>query len=342
MITRKVDKSDHLAGFIYNWVKKIGQQIDELRVISWQQGDSSGLPENIKVTHLKTNQNKLVKLINFKKAVWKNLKQVDGLFCHQMPEYTLVAGPMAKILRKKVVTWYAHGSVTFKLKLVEKIANTIVSSSKKGFRLDSKKLVITGQGIDIQSFAPDPDQNKSDELQLITVGRISPTKDYESMIKAVDVLVDNGLTNLKLKIIGEAGLGSQANYFENLKEMVEKMNLQDKVSFLGAIPNIEIPKYLKQSDIFLNFSATGSLDKAILEAMSCGCVPFTCNEAFKEILPPELIVKKDDPKMLAEKIKWLKNLPEEEISKLKENLRQEIVKNHNLDNLVKKIVEQFK
>src|SRR3989344_8306216 len=94
MITRKVDKNEHLAGFIYNWVKKIGEQVDELRVISWQEGDSSGLPENIKVIHLPTKQNKILKIARFKMLVWRNLKDVDGLFCHQMPIYTILAAPI--------------------------------------------------------------------------------------------------------------------------------------------------------------------------------------------------------------------------------------------------------
>ena len=49
MITRKVDRNDALAGFAWNWVKKIGENLDKFYVISWQAGDKSDLPDNIEV-----------------------------------------------------------------------------------------------------------------------------------------------------------------------------------------------------------------------------------------------------------------------------------------------------
>ena len=240
-----------------------------------------------------------------------------------------------------MVFWYAHGSVSWKLQLAEKLASTIVTSSKKGFRLPSKKLVVVGQGIDIEKFKPIENHLLEDKLKLVTVGRISPTKDYESMIKAVDILNNQGIDDIQLKIIGAPGLKEQQVYLENLQQMVIAMRLEGKVVFLGSITNSKIPAYLQQSDIFLNFSSTGSLDKAILEAMACGCVCLTSNEAFSEVLPAQLVVKRDQPRQLAEKIRWLKNLNDLELDKLKQNLRQIVVKNHNLDNLVKKICAEF-
>lgn len=341
MITRKVDKNEHLAGFIYNWVKKIGEQVDELRVISWQEGDSSGLPNNIKVYHLETNQNKLIKIFKFKMLVWKNIKQVNGLFCHQMPIYTILAGPMAKLRRKKIVSWYMHRSIEWKMKLMEKIADVILSASKESFRLPSKKLVITGHGIDINVFRPSSRYGPTNIFRLLSVGRISPTKDYESMIRAVSDLSDQAKKNIKLNIIGDAGLSSQQSYFLNLKVMVEKMSLQNFVEFLGPRPNNEIPQYLQQSDLFINMSNTGSVDKAVLEAMASGCIVLTANESFAGILPKELMTEKDNPKQLAQKIKYLMDLSEDTKRALKIKLREVVKKDHNLDNLVKKIIKQF-
>lgn len=336
MITRKVDRQEHLAGFIYNWVKKLAGEVDELRVISWQEGDSSGLPGNVKVTHLKTKQNKFLKFIAFKVAVWKNLKDVDGVFCHQMPIYTIIAAPLAKIRGKKVVAWYMHKQVDFKMRLMTLLATKVLSASNESFRLKTKKLVITGHGIDTQLFKPG-DKQPGDKFKIISVGRISPTKDYESIIKAIQ-----NIDKVELFIIGEAGLKVQKVYFESLKQMVDKMNLSSKIKFLGAKPNSEIPHYLKSVNLFINLSGTGSLDKAVLEAMASGCLVLTSNESFQKILPQELMVEKDNPKVLTEKIKFVMQMSEEKKLELREKLRQEVVENHNLDNLVKKIVEQFK
>ena len=341
MITRKVDRSEHLAGFIYNWVKKMSTVVDQLIVISWQAGDSSGLPENVRVIHLPTKQSKVLKVINFKKVLWQNIKKVDGVFCHQMPLYTILAAPLAKLYGKKVVSWYTHGQVDWKMKLMEKLADVILTASKESFRLPSKKVKVVGHGIDLDIFRRASTAHNHMGTALISVGRISPTKDYETMIKAVQLLTSGGLNDIRLSIIGDVGLVSQNMYLTDLKTMITKMNLQDKVVFLGAKPNHEIAADLQHADIFINLSGTGSLDKAVLEAMACGCLVLTSNEAFDKILPAELKTQRDNPQMLAEKIKQIMVLPDERKQQLRSQLRQEVVANHNLDNLVKTIVSQF-
>jgi glycosyltransferase involved in cell wall biosynthesis len=341
MITRKVDRNEHLAGFIYNWVKKLGGQVEELRVISWQEGDSSGLPDNIKIFHLRTDQNKLYKVLNFWRLININIKDVDGVFCHQMPIYTILAAPIAKLYRKKIVCWYAHGAVNFQVRLMDFLANIVLTSSTKGYRLNSKKMTVIGQGIDTDKFVPPAGRVKSNLLNLITIGRISPSKDYESIIKAIDILVAKGISDIKLKIIGAPGLAGQNVYLENLKLMVVKMNLGSKIEFLGAIPNHEIVKYLQQADIFINMSNTGSLDKAVLEAMACGCLVITSNEAFVNLLPAIFMARSNQPGELADKIEAIINFSDAEKDYYRQSSRQEVKNNHNLDDLIKKICSKF-
>ncbi len=342
MITRKVDQDDSLAGFTYDWVKKIGEQLEKLIVITWQKSDKAGLSENIELISLP--ENKIKKLLVLKFQLLKILPRVDGVFCHMNPEYTILSAPIAKIFRKKVVSWYTHRAVTLRRRLVELLANKIITASDKSFREPwfKSKVEVLGHGIDINLFRPLSEREKQNVMRLISVGRISPTKDYESMIKAIDILANQGITNIKLNIVGGAGLPGQNIYFDNLKQMAKNMGLADRVEFLGEISHPEIPRYLQHSDVFINLSGTGSVDKAVLEAMACGCVVLTSNEAFAEILPSELMVEKDNPKKLAEKIKWVMELPQEKVISLKQQLRQQVVQNHNLDNLVKKIIEQFK
>lgn len=349
MITRKVDKNDWLAGFAWNWVKKIGEQVDQLHVICLEKGDITGLPENIKVHSLRERNShhsyvirKLVSFYNFQKLAWQLVPQVDGIFCHMNPEYTIAIWPYAKIFNKPIASWYLHRAINWKTKLMEKLTNKVLTASALSFRLSSAKVKILGHGIDINLFKPAINPEPHKIFKIITVGRISPTKDYESLIKAVDLLVKSGVTDLVAEIIGEAGLVSQQAYFDDLRLMVSKMNLERVVKFVGAIPNYELPKYYQQADLFINLSGTGSLDKAVLEAMACGCLVLTSNEAFKEVLPTELMVIKNNPAKLAEKIKWLRQLPLVTKLELQKTLRSAVEQNHNLDKLVLKIIEQFK
>ncbi|MFA5029360.1 MAG: glycosyltransferase family 4 protein [Patescibacteria group bacterium] len=347
MITRKVDPHDALAGFTFNWVKKIGENLDELYVISWQKGDRGDLPAKIKTIFLPDN--KLKKVLVLEKELFKILPKVSGVFCHMNPEYTILAAFLAKIFRKKIVSWYTHKTVSWRRRLVEVFADKILTASKESFRdlWFKDKVEVTGHGIDLDVFNNIDSYHGYDGIfHIITVGRISPTKNYESMIKAMTELKTEPA---RLIIVGDAILPSQIQYLKSLNEMVKRLKLDftidsknySKISFAGWISNRKIPNSLKTTDLFINLSGTGSLDKAVLEAMACGCLVLTSNEAFKDILPPELMVEKSNPQKLAEKIKWLMNLPAERKAGLRQQLRDEVVKNHNLDDLVKKIVAQF-
>jgi glycosyltransferase involved in cell wall biosynthesis len=358
MITRKVDRYDPLAGFAYGWVKKIARNVDQLKVLCLEKGDISELPDNVGIYSLgkEKGAGRFARLWRWQILALKLVPKVDGIFCHMNPEYTIAIAPYAFIFRKKIIAWYTHGTVTPKLKLLEKIASKILTASKESFRLESNKVIVTGHGIDTSFFhPPSPGQEtitkfylagrQAGNLQafkILSVGRISPTKDYESLIKAVDILTnDQKISGLKINIIGGPGLPQHQVYLDNLKQMVKSMKLEGIVTFLGAISNVETVGHYQDSDLFVNLSHTGSVDKAVLEAMACGCLILTSNEAFKEIVGPDFMVAQNDPAHLAEKIKWVINLPDEEKQKIKERLRQEVVKNHDLDNLAKKIVKEF-
>jgi len=201
---------------------------------------------------------------------------------------------------------------------------------------------VLGHGINTQQFSPLPAATASKTLRLLPVGRISPTKDYESMIKALDILGDSGIKNITLTIVGAPALPDQRAYLDSLQQMVQKMGLTERVRFVGSIPHTRVPEYLRQHDAFINLSGTGSLDKAVLEAMATGCIPLTSNDAFSELLPSDLLVKSNDPHGLAAKIRWLSLLPIEKRKEVRQQLRAEIIQYHNLDTLIGKVVTQFK
>jgi glycosyltransferase involved in cell wall biosynthesis len=86
------------------------------------------------------------------------------------------------------------------------------------------------------------------------------------------------------------------------------------------------------------------LDKAILEAMSCGVPVLTCNEALQEVLGSytnQLMFEKKDVDGLEDKIKFLEAIGETERKKLGQNLREIVVRGHGLEGFVKKIIRLY-
>jgi len=377
MLTRKVDRADTSpAGFTYNWVKKLGERLDKLYVITWQKSDRSNLPENIKIISL--SGNKFKKIFTLQKELLKILPKVDGIFCHQNPEYTILCGILAKIYRKKIISWYTHKQVSWKLHLVNLLADKILTASKESCRLKNrKKIVVTGHGIDIEKFKPlsfhrkeppslSPPSSRGEieggeKFIILSVGRISPVKDYETLIEAIEILTKHTISSIfslpgrkeslfsgkgkeaiLVQIIGAPALDKDKKYFEKLKNLVKRKKLENCIKFLGPIPHNQILPYYQNCDLFINLSQTGSVDKAVLEAMACEKLVITCNEAFANILNDKrLLFEPKNPRNLAQKIINLMNLSNEEKEKINYSLRREVIKNHNLNKLIEKILLCF-
>jgi len=341
MITRKVDSRDASpAAFTFTWVKKLSQHLDMLYVITWQEGKIDNLLKNVEIVSL--SGNKFKKIFSIQRHLFKILPKVDGVFCHQNPEYTILAAPLAKLFRKKLVTWYTHGTVSLRLKLVNLLTNKILTASVESCRLkDREKIKAVGHGINTEYFKPLGNSRHKGEFIILTAGRISPVKNHKILIRAIEIIKGKA-DNLEVQIVGEPGLKKQEEYLKELKESVRNKGLTKEIKFLGPVPYAKILPYFQKCDLFVNLSKTGSLDKAVLEAMACQKMVLTSNEAFKNILGQDLMVEEDNSQELAEKIEWAMGLTEAEREEQGLKLREIVVKNHSLDNLAGKIINQFK
>ena len=119
-----------------------------------------------------------------------------------------------------------------------------------------------------------------------------------------------------------------------MKEKIQEKKLEGIIEFVGSIPNKDIAEFYQSGDLFVNFSDTGSLDKAVLEAMACGLQILTSNEAFKDIVPIENFVAKNSEKV-AQKIIYLAKNWENN------HLQEYVEQNHDLKELINKIISFY-
>jgi len=344
VLTQKVDSGDDLLGFMHGWIEEFAKQCERVTVICLQEG-AHELPSNVTTLSLGKPSSRLRYILNFYKYIWRERKNYDTVFVHMNPEYIILGGLLWRLWGKRVSLWYAHGHVPWILRLAERFCDIIFTSTKSGCRLKNEKIKVIGQGIDTKKFRINLPVGReklkiNDFLKIISIGRISPVKDYETLILAGEILKNRGL-NFSVDIIGGAGLPEQENYLATLKGIVGKKNLSERFNFLGPKPNNEILKYLQSSDLFVNTSRTGSLDKAIVEAMSVGLPILTCNEALQEVLgdyKDRLIYPRGDYKRLAEKILEIEKMSSDERQKLGGELREIVVRDHSLESFVSKIV----
>lgn len=347
-ITQKIDRNDDLLGVFHEWVKKLALKFELVNVICLYKGEYD-LPDNVKIYSLGKEEfpdykkpNKLKYILKFYKYIWLLRNEYDSVFVHMNPEYVVLAGPLWKLLGKKVVLWYAHYLSSLKLRVAVFFTDKVVTAIKEAFPFNTKKLLVLQQGIDIDKFSqPSGDGFKSEDnrLKILFLGRISPVKNLEILIEALSIL-NRENHNFHLNIVG-GPTDKDSDYFHKIKEKIKVLENEENVSFLGKVPNCKTPEIYNENDIFVNLTKTGSFDKTTLEAMASGSLVLVSNEAFGGIfdtrLKELLMFKEGNAVDLASKIEKLASLSFEEKNAIKKELRNIIVKNHSLDKLIDKL-----
>lgn len=132
-----------------------------------------------------------------------------------------------------------------------------------------------------------------------------------------------------------------AAYAADLRGRVERYGLAEVVEFAGAVSHEGVVGEYQNAEVMVNVSHTRSLDKAALEAMACALPVVTTNEAFAPLLQPwadELLVPPEAPERLPVFLRRLADLSADERRSLGLKLREIVVKEHSLEQLVTRLV----
>lgn len=338
VITQKVDRRDSDLGFFHAWLQKLAGEVEQLTVICLEKGEYD-LPANVTILSLgkEIKPNNFLYLKNFYRYIWSYRKQYNGVFVHMNPEYVILGTPVWQILGKKVLLWYTHKAVNWRLRLAELCADKIFTASAESFRLPSAKVEVVGHGIDVSAWPLRSPFIAGTPVKFLWVGRISPVKDLETPLLALQELRKRGISFV-LDIVGGAIMKGDRTYEQTIRMLVNKLGLGDVVHWLGAKSHAEMPSLLASHHVFIHTSQTGSIDKIVLEAMAAGLTVFTSSEAYGSFAEHLVRFPANDYKSLAQSIE--KNLLS---AILEPNLttREFVALRYDLSRLIKLIVGYF-
>ncbi len=339
------DADDSNLGFTSDWINALAPHCVYIDVVTMQSGRLS-LADNVRVYSVgkEKGYSEIRRLVEFYRILFRLLRErpYNVCFAHMMPLFAVLGAPLLKLWRIPLVLWYAHKSVSFKLRLAEKAAWRVVTASPESFRLPSHKMRVIGHGVDTDLFVPAGQQTHQQLFQVISVGRLAPVKRLEVLIDAVELLRVQPI--FKLKIIGEAA-PLDMDYAARLREQVRARNLENQVVFAGAVSHAQVVYEYQAANVMVNSSRTGSIDKALLEAMACGVPVITSNEAFQTLLsawgdllfiPPEASGK------LADSLLRLQKMSPQERANLGNDLRQVVLREHSLGRLIQQLITVFR
>jgi len=338
--TQAVDKTDPVLGFFHRWIEEFAKHCESVIVICLREGKHQ-LPSNVKVLSLGKERggSRLTRIIRFCYYVLRHIRSYDAAFVHMNPEYALLGGGLWKMARKRRVLWYTHKSTGIILRIASRMVDTICTASAESFRLKRRHVVVTGHGIDTALFTI-PRTKPVDFLRMATVGRITKSKGIHTLLDAAALLPQKGVP-YRFSIVGAPVTRSDERYQDSLWDKIEELNISTFAGFTGSKTAEQIPAVLASTDVFLHASDTGSLDKAMLEAMAVGCVVVSSNDAAKPILrmiQDGLAVARPEPEAFAQAIQKVYGLGADGRREVGERSRALVAEQHSLTKLIEKIV----
>lgn len=332
IITQRVDYNDKVLGFFMRWIEEFAKHYHQVTVIG-QWVDSYNLPSNVRVHSLgkKEKKSKLAQIYNFEKFIWRERSNYDVVFVHMAPIWIVPGFLIWRFLHKPMYLWYEARGKRWPLRFALLCARKVFSASIHGMPITTKKSVITGHGIDAAAFAFG--NAERDGHLLITVGRCTAAKRIDMILDCFQHIQNDS----QLELIGVAITPEDRLLKEQLRHKIDVLKLEDRVKFKQFTQKELIP-VLKKASCFLHASET-SLDKAVLEAMACGCPVVSTSAAFKDLLPT--ICQATDAESMARQVAIISAMPSEERSRLVRDLRAAVVENHSLERLMDRLVQEM-
>lgn len=343
----RTDADDSVLGFTTDWINALAARCNRVVVVTMMAGRIA-VADNVKVYSVgkEKGYSEPRRLLEFYRLLGKVLREekINACFAHMMPLFAVLGWPLLKKRGIPIVLWYTHSHVPPLLRLATFLVDRVVSASPSGFRIATNKVSFIGHGIDVERFLP-VSQRKPDtqKLTFLTVGRISPVKRLEVPLKALCLLPEGIRQRIKLRYIGDPLDDDGYRYAAELRQIVETLGLDHSVQFEPALPFHCVQNAYQSVDIFINTSDTDSIDKTVLEAMSCGVPIITSNVAFVDVLGPELsrdwLIPKNDARVLALRLQSLVEMSRDERRVLGLQLRDIVVSDHSLPTLAGRLLK---
>ncbi|MEM9381188.1 MAG: glycosyltransferase family 4 protein [Planctomycetota bacterium] len=345
-VTQVLDRGDAVLGFVLRWVEGLARHAESVRVVALTVGDTSGLPDNVDWIAL-GRRGVVGRYLRYRAALRRSFREgYDGLLTHMVPRYSAVGARWARAADVPHYLWYTHKGVDARLLRAVEVVDGVFTASDASMRVDTPKKIVTGHGIDALHFDALPRVPRDGRTRLLSVGRLTPSKDPLVVVEALSHLRDEG-RDVTLTWAGAALARGDDEYGAMVQRAIEGRGLGDSVHLVGAVPYPEVPELYRDADLFVSASRTGSVDKVVLESMASRLPFVSCNES----IPPLLLGDEDlapaaddfvfpvgDAERLADRIRGWIDMDPVERARRAGLLRDLIVRDHEVDRLMERLV----
>jgi len=183
-------------------------------------------------------------------------------------------------------------SMLLSIKIMKRSFGAILTVSKSGVAelassFSIHKLYVVYNGVNTSLFAHKPERKfRKGTPQFLFVGNLYAHKNVSELLFALKKLIKL-YPKAYLVIVGE-GDGS-----DNLRNLINELNLQNHVSIVGHVPHHELPYYYSSSDVYITASRCEQFPLPLIESWACGTPVIASN------IPAHLALLKESDAGLA-------------------------------------------
>ena len=147
------------------------------------------------------------------------------------------------------------------------------------YELPRSRVRVIPPGFDDRRFfpvAPPVRTSAKEQLRwrgktILALGRIAANKGYDLLIKALPTVIKRCPdARLVLAIGGKILSAEERQYVDELEQMAAWLGMQDRVSFVGYVPDARLADVYRAADVFVLSSRYEPFGMTAIEAMACG------------------------------------------------------------------------
>ena len=147
--------------------------------------------------------------------------------------------------------------------------------------VDPARVQVIGNGVDLAKFTPIPRIDARQELGLpadaevlVSAGTLVERKGFHRVIECLPGLL---AAHPMLHFVIVGGAGPEGDMATKLKRLTRTLGLDDRVHFVGPLPNDRLKVPLSAADVFVLATSYEGWANVFLEAMACGLPVVTTN-----------------------------------------------------------------
>lgn len=322
--TQAVDRDDPVLGFFHGWLIALAPYFECVHVICLREGVHN-LPLHVHVHSLgkECGENRMRYVYRLMRYAWQYRHEYDVVFSHMNPHYIVLLGWLWKLLGKTMFFWRNHARMNVMTRIAAFFAKRVYYTSPFACTRIFRHARQMPVGIDTQLFRPIDGVVRSVRSCLF-LGRLSPVKRPELFLEACRHAPDH-----TVDVYGNDPKGKDGSYERALKVSAPKF-----VRFHDAVKNYETPELYSKTEVYVNLTQEGSMDKTVLEAAACGALVLVSNTSFKDDIPSPCMLKDSTPEHIASSLAALYNLPRETKDIFRKELIETVEEKHSLSKLV--------